>query len=513
MRINRFLFCLTVITLLYTTPGFSQAGTGNFDETWKEFLENNKISNMSALGKPNRAYEPLDYAKYLLMNTNSNFCQSDVALAEDLLAEIREMDNRIPQAIPGYVGKMEELVSRVEAYYFMDRIWQQFLETREVSIDELEAVEAAKSSCEKQTLAKYSYMTAYYHFCIGDIETSKEIFETRTLRLAERTSLRVNDVPGLAQEVARMKKLYQDMARLDVAWNSYVATNVSPGWSNELPLYPCNPIPKMKELMLKGALDLCNAGPEALEQVKEMWASSCVEPEADVKNKIQALEAAIARNEAKVTALNVAWEDFIIDNKVRYMGQYGYEYCEKEPLIRAYIMDGFAYVCEMGPDMLQRIDELQRTDRTPLESITMVKINELAALTEEYQANGRKIEAIWDRFVAQGDQLYEDYQSEDQYCDNIHQVKDWTMKGLSSSCEDGLVYLEQIDEFQRNFEFDFFEELECRVQRLRLKIWECRYDGLLKLAKIEAPDNHEARLQELMDEYGMSARPAACDWE
>ncbi|MEL7247056.1 MAG: hypothetical protein AAFO03_01515 [Bacteroidota bacterium] len=513
MRINRFLFCLTVNTLLITNAVFPQAGTGNFDETWREFLENDKISNMSALGKPNRAYEPLDYAKYLLMNTNTNFCQSEVELAEDLMAEIQEMDTRIPQAIPGYVGKMEELVSRVEAYHFMDRIWQQFLETREVSIDELEAIEAAKTSCEKQTLAKYSFMTAYYHFCAGDIETSKDIFQNRTLRLAEKTSLRVNDVPGLAQEVARMKKLYQDMARLDQAWDSYVATNVSPGWDNELPLYPCNPIPKMKELVLKGAVDLCNAGPEALAEVKKLWAGSTVEPDTEVKLKIQALEAAIARNEAKVTALNVAWEDFIIDNTVRYMGQYGYDYCTKEPLIRAYIMDGFAYVCEMGADMLQRIDELQRSDLTPLEPITMMKINELANLTEEYQANGRQIEAIWDRFVAQGDVLYEDYQSDEKYCDNIHQVKDWTMKGLSGTCEEGIAYLQQIDDFQRNFEFDFFEELECRVQRLRLKIWECRHEGLLKLAKIEAPEAPEARLQELMDEYGMGPRPDACNWE
>ena len=513
MRTHRLFFCLIVSMILCANFVYGQAGTGNFDETWKEFLENNKISNMSALGKPNRAYEPLDYAKYLLMNTNSNFCQSEVELAEDLLAEIKEMDNRIPQAIPGYVGKMTELESRLEAYYFMDRIWMRFLETREVSLDELEAVEAAKTSCEKRTLAKYSYMKAYYHFCIGDIETSKDIFQNRTLRLAEQTSLRIQDVEGLAQEVGQMKKLYQDMAQLDQAWNSYVATGVSPGWDRELPLYPCNPIPKMKELVLKGALDLCEAGPDALAEIKDLWAGSSVEPQADVQNKIKALEAAVARKNAEVEALNVAWEDFIIDNKVRFMGRYGYEYCEKEPLIRAYIMDGFAYVCEMGQDMLQRIDELQRSDLTPLEPITMIKINELAALSEEYQANGVKIEGIWNRFVADGDVLYQDYESEDQYCDNIHQVKDWTMKGLSGSCEQGIQYLAQIEEFQRNFEFDFFEELECRVQRLRIKIWECRYDGLLKLAKIEAPDNHEARLQELMDEYGMSTRPADCDWD
>ena len=511
MRTNRFLLCLAANIFLISTSAFAQAGTGNFDETWNEFLENNKISNMSALLKPNKTYEIQDYAKYLLMNTNSNFCQSEVELAADLMAEIQEIDPRVPQSIPGYVGKMTELESRMEAYHFMDAIWMRFLDTREVSISELEAVEAAKTSCEKRTLAKYSYMTAYYHFCEGDIAKSKDIFENRTLRLAEKTSLRIQDVEGLPEEVSKMKTLYLDMAQLDVAWNSYVQTGVSPGFPKELPLFPCNPIPTIKELVLKGVLDVCNTAPEMLERIKQLQAQSGVVLEGDIEAKVAEMEAAIARKNADVEVLNVAWEDFIVDNKVRYMGRYGYEYCTKEPLVRAYIMDGFAYVCEMGEDMLQRIDELQQRDLTPLEPITMIKINELAALTEEYRANGMKIEGIWDRFVAQGDQLYQDYQSEDAYCDNIHQVKDWTMKGLSGTCEEGILYLEQIEEFQRNFDFDFFAELECRVQRLRLKVWTCRYDGLMKLAKVEAPDAYEARLQELMDEYGMGPRPQECN--
>ncbi len=507
MRTNHFFVIVSL--LFFTTPIFAQ--TGNFDETWKEFLENDKISNMSALGKPNRAYEPLDYAKYLLMNTNSNFCQSEVELAEDLMAEIQEMDNRIPQAIPGFVGKMESLKAKMQAYHSMDYLWQQFLETQEVSLDEINAIDAAKSSCEKATLAKYSFMRAYYHFCLGDVETSKDIFNNRTLRLTEKTTLRVSDVQGLGQQVAKMKSMYREMDQLDVAWNQYVMTGTSPGYDREISFFECNPVPKMKELILKGAVDLCNAGPRALEQVKELWSSSGVEPDRDVKDKIAALEEALKANEAKVEALNIAWEAFIPDNKVKHMGQYGYEYCAKEPLIRAYIMDGFAYTCELGDEMLQKIDDLQRDDRTPLAQITMTKINELAALTEQYRANGRKIEGLWNDFVANGDQLFNDYVSEEFYCDNIHQVKDWTMKGLmAATCEEGLPYLQQIEDFNRTFEFTFTFDLECRVQKLRIKIWDCRYEGLQKLARLEAPDTYEARLEELLSEYGMGERPDVC---
>ena len=508
MRTYFSLFCLLFsISLL---PTATNAQTGNFDETWKEFLENNKISDMSVLIKPNKQYEQQDYAKYLLMNTNSNFCQSDVEDAEELMAEIQQINAPVYTSIPGYVRKMDELKTRIDAYHTMDAIWGRFLQTRSVTQDELEAVEGAKASCEKQTLAKYSFMTAYQHFCEGNVVRAKDIFENRTLRLAEKTSLRVEDVEGLAGEVANMKSMFQDMDRLDAAWNSYVQTGVSPGLDFEIALYPCNPVPKMKELVLKGALDLCSAGPEAIERIKNLETQSGISPPREVARKIADLEALIGKKNAEVAALNEAWEAFIPDNVVKHMGLYGYEYCEKEPLIRAYIMDGFAYVCELGEEMLQKIDDLQNTDRTPLEQITMIKINELAALTEEYKANGAQIERIWDRFVAQGDRLTQDYVSADFYCDNINQVQDWTMKGLSGTCEQGIQYLEQIEDFQRTFEFNFYEGLECRVQRLRIKVWECRHDGLLKLAKIEAPEAPEARLQELMLEYGMGPRPEDC---
>lgn len=508
MRIHFCFLGLLMGLFFLATPAFAQ--TGNFDETWNEFLENDKISNMSTLIRPDKRYKLPEYAKYLLMNTNSDFCQSEMEEAEALMAEVQEIDGNVLKSIPGFMEKMDELESKMKAYHSMDAIWQQFLATKAVSLEELDAVTAAKTSCEKRTLAKYSYMTAYYHFCEGNVTRSRDIFENRTLRLTEKTSLRVNDVEGLAQEVARMKSMYQDMTELDAAWRTYVETGVSPGFAIELPLFPCNPVPKMKELVLKGVLDLCNTGPETLARIKELQATSGVTLPRDLDQKIKDLEAAVAQNDSDLAVLNEAWAAFIPDNKVKHMGRYGYEYCTKEPLIKAYIMDGFAYPCEMAEYMLERIDSLQRADMTPLEQVTMIKINELAEMSEEYQANGVEIEGIWTKFVAQGDVLTEDYRSADFYCDNIHQVKDWTIRGLTSSCEVGIQYLEQIEDFQDTFEFNFTEDVECRVQDLRIKVWECRRDALLKLARIEAPDNPEQRLQELMAEYGVGERPEDC---
>ncbi len=508
MRTTYFSFCFILNLIFIATGTFAQ--TINFDETWKEFLENNKISNMSELVKPNKVYEQEDYAKYLLMNTNTDFCQSDVDNAEKLMAEVQAIDPEVHKAIPGFVKKMEDLDAKIKAYQSMDELWTRFLKTKAVTLDELEAITAAKTSCEKKTLAKYSFMMAYAHYCEGNVPRAKEVFENRTLQLTEKTTLRVRDVEGLAKEVADMKSMFQDMAKLDVAWKKFIDTGVSPGFNIELPFFPCNPIPNMKVLLLNGALDVCEAAPEALEEIQQLQVKSGVAPNREVEKKITELETAIQEKNGDLAVLNEAWEAFLPDNKVKHLGKYGYEYCSKEAVIRAYIMDGFAYTCDLAEDMLDKIDSLQRVEPAKLDKITMTKINELSALIEKYAANGVKIEKLWSKFVAQGDKLNEDFLSTEMYCDNIYQVKDWTMKGFAASCEEGLQYLEQIEAFQQTFEFKFTKELECRVQRLRLKVWECRYQALQQLARVEAPNAYEKRLEELMKEYEMGARPQAC---
>jgi len=509
MRISCFSFCLLCNLIFIPATAFAQ--TINFDETWKEFLENDKISNMSQLVKPHKVYNQPDYAKYLLMNTNTCFCQSQEDDAERLMAEIQELEPEVLESVPGFVGKMEELKTKIEAYHSIDAIWKRFLRTEEVAQEELEAVTAAKTSCEKRTLAKYSYMTAYALFCQGDISGSKDVFENRTLKLTEKTTLREKDVEGLAKATAKMKSMFRGMSKLDIAWKTYVRTGVSPGFDTELPLFPCYPVPNMKVLVLNGVLDVCNSGRATLDKIVELQAESGVAPDGELEDKVKELEAAVEQKEGGLSALNEAWEAFLPDNKVKHIGEYGYEYCSTEPLIRAYIMDGFVFVCETGEEMLKKIDSIFRAEEPVLEDITLIKINELEALIKQYRSNGTKIEKLWNKFVAQGDKLFEDFQSSDDYCDNIHQVKDWTIKGLTGACEDGYKYLDKIEAFHQTFEFTFTEDLECRIQNLRVKVWDCRYEIMLELARVEASSGpYEKRLAELMEEYGMGERPEVC---
>lgn len=469
---------------------------------------------MSALIKPDKYSNQLAYAKYLLMNANNTFCQGEVEAAEGWMAEVQKADPKLYKLVPGYLGKKKDLEAKMKAYHSMDVIWKRFLKTKEVEQKELEAIKAAKSSCEKSTLAKYSYMTAYNLFCQGEVSKSKNIFENRTLRLAEKTSLRVEDVEGLAEEVAKMKALFKDMSKLDIAWKSYVKSGVSPGFDIELPLFPCYPIPKMKELMLKGAMDLCDSGPKMLEEIKQLQMETDVVLDREFGQKMKDFESAIQLKITNVATLDEAWEAFIPDNTVRHKGKYSHEYCTKEQLIRAYIMDGFVFVCDLAEESLEKIDALQKSDITPLEEITMIKINELAELNDQYKANATNIERLWDSFVANDDTLLEEFESQDEYCDHVHEVKDWTMKGLSLSCKEGLPYLEKIEAVSQTLEFEFYEELECRIQKLRIKIWDCRHQAMQKLANVEeTPEASEAKFNELKEQYQLGERPEACSLE
>ena len=508
MRILLFL-CAALLGAATT----SYAQTRNFDETWKEFLVNNQISDMSVLPRPDRRTNPQDYAKYVLMNLNNTFCQSEMDRAEPLLADLEEMDRAQLGNIPGFMKKMEEIRAKMSASRQMDALWQQFLQTRRASPRELNAVTAAKSSCEKSTLAKYSFMLAHHNLCQGNIDEAKDIFQTRTLRLAEKTSLRISDIEGMPEEVARMKRFFTVLPRLDAAWTQYTTTGESPGFTEDLPAYPCYPEPQIRILVLNAATDLCANGPDALAQIEALQNETGYQLKPEVAKRVDAFKDGVRQRDEDLTALNAAWEAFLPNNEVPMGVKYSYDYCEKLPLIRAYIMDGFAFVCETAEANLMNIADLQRTDPVRLDAATQRKMEELQQKFDQYLFNGEAIDNLWRQFMSQGDTLYADFLSSEVYCDNIQQVKDWTMRGLAGNCGTPEMYqmADRIDELQRTYGFEFYEDLDCRVQKLRMRVWDCRYEALHAMASVEeSTEPFEQRLQAMMEEHGMGARPEAC---
>ncbi|RMG80543.1 MAG: hypothetical protein D6714_14435, partial [Bacteroidetes bacterium] len=245
----------------------------NFEETWQEFLKNNKISNTSELTRPSKE-DKIDYAKYSLMYANSNFCQSRIGESESHLSEIRNIGETTYKTIPGFTERFQDLESKVEAYHKVEGLWKQFLRTRQVNTQVLNSLEDAKTVCEKGTLAKYFYMVAYQNYCDNNIPEAKDNFENRVLKLAERTSLRVSDIEGLEKEVADMKSLFIQLPKVGAAWKTFTTTGTSPGYDDNLPEYPCNPVPNIKACLLRGAADICGAGPAMAHKIRKLQATN-----------------------------------------------------------------------------------------------------------------------------------------------------------------------------------------------------------------------------------------------
>ena len=149
----------------------------------------------------------MDYAKYCLMNTNTYFCAGNISSAQEQMAEIADIGEDIYSKIPGFVEKHDMLDINIEAYHEVDKLWNNFLQNKNVDFEALADLEYAQRVCEKGTLAKYAYMMAYGNYCKGDIAEATRFFQKRVITLVEKTSLQMSDVAGLEAEVDMMKKV------------------------------------------------------------------------------------------------------------------------------------------------------------------------------------------------------------------------------------------------------------------------------------------------------------------
>ncbi|MCR9290721.1 MAG: hypothetical protein NXI23_25390 [Bacteroidetes bacterium] len=462
----------------------------NFEETWQEFLTNNKISNTSELTKPNEG-DKIDYSKYCLMYANSNFCQSRLGDSESLMKEIRGIGEEVYKTIPGYKEKFEDLEIKLKAYHKVEHMWKRFMRTKNISLEELEAVSEAETVCEKGTLAKFSYMMAHQYYCKADIKNAKDKFENRVLKLVEKTSLDASSIEGLPEETAKMKLIFQELPKLGRAWKKFLETGESDGYDTQIPLIECYSIPNMKEYLLRGAADICGKGAIMLKKVKNLQVSNSHDLDANLVAKIEWLEGEVAKNEGNLTALNKAWKEFLPTEKLVGEKKYGYQYCNQEALVRAYVIDGMTNSCEIGEEMLGKIAEVREKHNPELDATTIAKVNKLAARMNQYKMEAATLETLWSEFITNEDTLLKPFQLSEFYCDDIHTIKSWTIRGWFNTCEEGQAYLDKIDDLVRQKNLELDEELACRVLRLRIKIWDCRWWELVVQARAETHAERE----------------------
>lgn len=467
-----------------------QAQFVNFEDTWKEFLANNKISNISEMPKPQKS-QPIDYLRYCLMVANTHFCSGDISDSEAMMAEVKKMGAAAYKPIQGYTEKHDDLANKIQAYHQVELLWGKFLKNRNVSLETLEETAIAKQVCEKGTLAKYFYMVAYAHYCKGEVQESKGHFEGRVLKLAERTSLKVEDIKGLSEEVKTMKKLFIDLPKLGAAWKKYKDSGTSPGFDIELPVIECYAIPNMKEYVLRGLADVCNEGDPMLKKIENLKANNSHSIDKTLKEGIAALKKEVEINNGDVAVLNKAWKEFVPTDTLKRDIDFGFKYCSKEAEIQAHIIDGRVNYCEKGQEVIDLIAEIQKEHSPKLQQITKDKYQALIDKVEESNNDLADLNTLWKEFIDNKDTLGKAFEVANYYCDQIAQVKSWTLKGHKDPCPSGQGYLDKIDKLKTSAKLEFDEELACRVLRLRIKVWDCRYWELVRQAQKETHEERE----------------------
>lgn len=549
----------------------------NFEETWQTFLNDNKISNISKLPQPSKE-ETENFAKYCLMYANSRFCEGNYAAAKGFMKKIDETGEPVYGAIPGFKPKFDDLTAKMKAYIDADVLWRNFLLNGSVTEEELAEMELAIRVCEKGTLAKYSYMQAHTYYCQGELKKARNRFENYTLKIVDKTSLKIEDVEGLGPKVETMRQVFKALDVLDKSWASYVETDVSKGFKEELPEMECYSIPSMKGYMLIAAEDVCKNGPAMLTKIQALQKTNTHDIDAVLAEKIKWLEGEVATYNGDIATLNKAWKEFVPTNDLKKLIDFDLIYCEKEAQVRSYLMNGTINVCTLGKEMLGKIAEVQADYEPKLTSVTMdklevlkqlvnkeddnlkvlnknwaeflekdtlmsidfsfqycdkvaqikaytmnglvnictegeamiVKIDEtqmsynpeltpeiteriekLKELAPKYTKEAAYLTKLWKTYIKNGDTLTEPYELASFYCDKMQQVQSWVIKGSFETCANGQGYMDVIDAFQKKHSLKYDKELACRVRRLRIKIWDCRYWELVMRARKETHEERE----------------------
>ena len=443
----------------------AEAQVINFEDTWQAFLKESNTSNVSKLPKPPKS-EAKEYVKYNLMYANTRFCEGNMVKAMELMLNIEMMDKDVYESIAGFKERYDDLSSKIQAAIDANVIWREFLETGNVTIEQLDAVPLAIRVCEKGTLAKYSYMQAHAYYCQGDTKKAHERFENYTIKIVDKTSLKVEDVEGLGPKVETFRKVFKALEILDYEWQNYMESGVSNGFDAELPEIGCYSIPSMKAYMLIAAKDICKNGALMLNKIQALQATNTHQIPNDLNDKIDWLTVEVAKYNGDLSTLNQAWEEFTPSNSLKNLIDFDLIYCEKEAQIRSHIMNGTINVCTVGKEMVEKIDHIQSTHNPVLTEVTIEKLNDLKQLVRSIEKDKDVLEVSWAEFMEKDTLLSIDFGYK--YCDKADVIKAYTLNGLVNICTEGIAMVERIEELEMSFAPELSEELQAKVNQLKL---------------------------------------------
>ena len=334
----------------------------NFEQTWKEFLSNEKTSNISKLPDPGKE-QTEDYLKYQLMYANSHFCANEMPACATKMGEIKRMGVAKYDKIPHFKDKYDALLSRIEASTKLEGLWKRYVIKKNVTVEEIDGIAEVRKVCNKSILAKLSLMETNAYLCKGDIAKSKEVFEKRVLQISEKTDFKPKSVPGMPEEIQQFKNIFAGLDKLNPMWDKFISSGTSTGCNIDLPVIACYPIPNIKIYTLKAYEDICKYGPEMYKKIKALQTSNPHELPADLNEKVTFLSGEVGNTEEDMANLNLAWKEYTPkDTLLKPIADYKLVpyYCDKIAQVKSWVMKGGVNSCAEGQQYLDSINALQK---------------------------------------------------------------------------------------------------------------------------------------------------------
>lgn len=464
------------------------------DKAWGRYVGGTAVKaaelNAGILQEAKSVCEKGTLAKYFYMTSMDYYCSGDLEKAKghfvNRVQKLVDKTSFEPSQVPGMEERVNKMKKVWAAIAKLDPAWAKLVET-DVSPGfdtELPLVE-----CYAIPNMKAYILRATADVCtVGDdmLKRIKALQKTNTHKIPADVTAKIK---WLEDAVAENNK---GLAGLNKAWKKFLPeSKVSDkNYGHE---FECDRSAEVKAYIMDGFADPCAGGSDALKEIARIQKEHKPTLDSETMTKLKQLKARVGQEKANLAKLNEAWEDFVPDDKVSGKLDFPYEYCDKEAQIKAYVMDGTINFCEKGKSRLADIEKVRSTDAPELASAVTKKIDALQAKQDEADADLSDLNKAWTLYTNTDKVMEwkEDFPAKDDgtvrdnirlvksYCDKIAQTKSWVIKGQLDPCDKGEPYLMKIEQLKKEAKLSYDEELTCQVDRLRAKIYQCKYWALV----------------------------------
>ncbi len=432
-------------------------------------------------------------SKYFMMITYDFYCKGELVKSRD------QFTNRVlklaktsfnPGNVSGLPEDIKQFKKTFEGLTLLQKNWATFIESDKSPGYDFDLPLVA---CYPIPNMKVYILKATTDVCANGEEMLRKIKKLEA-STSHKIPADLNDkIEWLEEEV---NKNNAGLAKITKIWDAFasseeVALSAKYGYD-----FPCDREADVRAQLLDGFKNPCEAGAAALENIKKIKEQYSPSLSSITRQKQKRLTDLVTKESERIGKLNAAWTDFVPDNKLKSGVTFGFKYCEIIPTIKAYIMDGITNKCAKSKQRLQDIADARAEHNPDLSDEVIEKIDYLQALVDQQDKDLADLNTAWDLMIEK-DQVTswsEGFPQEDTvirddirlvefYCDKIAQTKSWCIKGHLDPCTKGQPFIKRIDALKKKHNLKYDKELACRVQRLRSKVYQCKYWKLVLKAR------------------------------